>query len=819
MDKKQLKFFIIITITGASFLVLSYFLNISSIKAASPAVPVGNDSMLVKELLFTVENSEGDAIGVKVMENPERLPPLLWYNQNVPNPSSPSYFTIDGYYALRDGNTVYVGALDVDTSNYNISQYIYIFSYNKGASSNTVNIFNQLLNNLKFNYNLNNLTEKSELQRDLLRIYDFSEIKDSLDNYHDSHDSYPQLASGTYIPGNTYSSWPSWQYSLSSELGQSLPVDPINRFNGPCSSCPNDPTQPDYQCNGSCYNSISKVFVHPYGSHVYEYYTSELCLGQGYSLYANLEYKPSTNDVIWLGASPTENIIINQDDNAGTDNYSISQGTSECGNEILEPCEECEITGTGTIIPEGSTCASLGLGSGTLGCDACRWTGCNELNNGQACNVNTECHSGYCVDKDTSGQGVCCNTSCQGLCQSCNISGNVGTCQLVGYGEDPRNVCPDATTCSTGFCDGFGACELEIPGTPCGTTCKYCSTDGQCLNTPVGEDYGNQCSVDLINNCKAGYCNGYGSCAYYPEGFVCANCRKCNNQFPSICTLVPANTEWGTNFTCTDVGSFACYNNWDNCDSDWSNGCEAYLLSDNQNCGTCGTVCASEESCVAGICLIYQSGGTVDYAGRIYNIVFIGGQQWLLENLNVGSRIDGILDQGMNCSPSSEIQKYCYDNDEENCTTMGGLYQWNQAMCGSNISGSRGICPDGWHIPTDGEYKILEMNLGMTEIQANLENWRGTTEGNELKAEGLCYNATPCGTSGFDAIGTSLRNVYGGFLGVSTGAYFWSSTPKNLEQAWFRDLASFLQAPKGVRRIGAEKIAGVSIRCIKDENF
>jgi len=597
MIKKQLKFFIFLGIVCITFLVLFNFLDIIPAQADEPG--------LVKELLFTVEDSEGDAIGVKVMENFERLPPLLWYNQNVSNPANPSYFTIDGYYALRDGNTVYVGALDVNPLNYNISPYIYIFSYNEGASSNTINIFNQLLNNLNFNQNINNLTEKLELQRDLLRIYDFNEIKDSLDNYHDSYDSYPQLASGTYIPGITYSSWPSWQYSLSSELGQSLPVDPINRFNSSCSSCPNDPAQPDYQCNGSCYNPVSKVFSHPNGSHVYEYYTpsDQLCLDQGYSLYANLEYKPSANDVIWLGALPSENIIINRDDSLGNHNYSLSEGIGQCGNEILEPCEECEIIGNPRfqIIPGGSTCANLGLGSGTLGCIDCRWTGCDKLDNGQACSANTECSSGHCSD------GICCDTSCQGLCQSCNVS---GICQLVDYGEDPRNVCP-GTTCSTGFCDGFGACELETPGISCGI-CKYCSIDGQCSNTPLGEDYNNQCSIDPINNCKAGYCNGYGSCSYYPEGFICADCRKCNNQFPAICNLVPAGTEWGINFTCNASGNFTCYINWDDCDSSWSNGCEAYLLTNNQHCGSCDHPCVDNQSCVGGNCVCDSDWGDCD---------------------------------------------------------------------------------------------------------------------------------------------------------------------------------------------------------------
>jgi len=593
MSKKHLKFFIIISAIGGVFLVFSYFLNISSVKADGPN--------LIKELLFTIEDSQGDAIGVKIMENPQRLPPLLWYNQNVSNPASPSYFAVDNYYALRDGRTVYVGAPDVDTLNNNISSYIYIFSYNEGASSETVSIFNQLLGNLKFNYNIDNLTEREELKRDLLRIYDVSEITNSLNNYYETKRRYPGLSSG-----ETYTTWPSWQYTLGSELGQSPPVDPINRFNGICggevgtSYCPNDPSQPDYQCNGTCYNPTNRVFSHPNGSHVYKYNTpqDDLCAGQGYSLFANLEYKqPTISDpVTWLGE---EDIIIIQDDSIGTYNYVVSQGVGECGNETLETCEECEMVGA-DIIPGDATCANLGLGFGTLECVNCYWDGCDKIDNGASCNTDTECSSGYCSDE------VCCDTACEGLCQACDITGSVGNCQLVAYGDDPRNVCAE-TVCATGFCDGFGACELQS-GISCGT-CKYCSIDGQCLNTPSGEDYNDDCN-DNILNCEAGYCDGFGSCSYYPEGFVCADCYKCNIQH--LCTPVPEGTNWGSNFVCDSYGNFECYNNWGNCDSEWVNGCEIYFLTDNQHCGACYQSCHDNQSCLAGDCLCEIDWGDCD---------------------------------------------------------------------------------------------------------------------------------------------------------------------------------------------------------------
>lgn len=54
------------------------------------------------------------------------------------------------------------------------------------------------------------------------------------------------------------------------------------------------------------------------------------------------------------------------------------------------------------------------------------------------------------------------------------------------------------------------------------------------------------------------------------------------------------------------------------------------------------------------------------------------------------------------------IEKYCYDNKSANCNKFGGLYQWNEAMQYVTTEGTRGICPEGWHIPTLSEMKELE---------------------------------------------------------------------------------------------------------------
>src|ERR1035437_8781265 len=126
---------------------------------------------------------------------------------------------------------------------------------------------------------------------------------------------------------------------------------------------------------------------------------------------------------------------------------------------------------------------------------------------------------------------------------------------------------------------------------------------------------------------------------------------------------------------------------------------------------------------------------TVVYAGKTYNTVRIGDQCWLKENLDVGTRINGSANQTNN----SVIEKYCYNDDPANCTTYGGLYQWNEAMQYVTTQGTQGICPPGWHVPTLAEFQTL----GTTE----------SNNGNALKAIGQgTGGGAGTNTSGFSAL-------------------------------------------------------------------
>lgn len=189
--------------------------------------------------------------------------------------------------------------------------------------------------------------------------------------------------------------------------------------------------------------------------------------------------------------------------------------------------------------------------------------------------------------------------------------------------------------------------------------------------------------------------------------------------------------------------------------------------------------------------------------GQKYPTVQIGNQCWMAKNLNVGTQIQGTM--GM--SNNSTIEKYCYADNSTNCDIYGGLYTWYESMNYTTSEMAQGICPAGWHIPTDEEWKEIEIALGMDSAAADLPNtWRGTDEGTQMKENG---------TSGYEAL-LSGRQVPGGsFSAIGQYEYMWSSTQAyNSSYAWRRCLRSY---STNVGRYDTfSKSYGFSVRCVKD---
>ncbi|MCK4665089.1 MAG: hypothetical protein KAT68_19630, partial [Bacteroidales bacterium] len=166
------------------------------------------------------------------------------------------------------------------------------------------------------------------------------------------------------------------------------------------------------------------------------------------------------------------------------------------------------------------------------------------------------------------------------------------------------------------------------------------------------------------------------------------------------------------------------------------------------------------------------------------------------------------------------IEKYCYDDNESNCDEYGGLYQWYEMIKYIHvpIQGTQGICPDGWHIPTDSEWKILE---GIVDSQYGVGDpeWdglgaRGFDAGLNLKSTNGWYGGGN-GTDlyGFTVFPVGYRNVSGYFDLFSRVSSFWTSSNISGSDMWDRELT---YNTDGVIRCNVNKTNGLSVRCLKD---
>ncbi|NTW31018.1 MAG: hypothetical protein HGB12_00010 [Bacteroidetes bacterium] len=210
---------------------------------------------------------------------------------------------------------------------------------------------------------------------------------------------------------------------------------------------------------------------------------------------------------------------------------------------------------------------------------------------------------------------------------------------------------------------------------------------------------------------------------------------------------------------------------------------------------------------------------------KTYNTVLIGTQCWMAKNLNYstsGSYINSSSEQTNNGS----VEKYCFGNNEANCTTYGGLYQWAEVMgykdnCSNTVSLQpaipvQGICPTGWHVPTDAEWTSLTTYLGtnfgyslnIAKSMAATSGWNAnSTSGN------VGNNQAINNSSGFNALPAGYRDISSTFGDGGIGSYWRTATEGDATHSWHRSISSDYAV---VTRFDDIKTYGFSVRCIKD---
>jgi len=192
-----------------------------------------------------------------------------------------------------------------------------------------------------------------------------------------------------------------------------------------------------------------------------------------------------------------------------------------------------------------------------------------------------------------------------------------------------------------------------------------------------------------------------------------------------------------------------------------------------------------------------SSGLTANCNGslQVYKTVAIGSQTWMAENLNY------------NVSGSK-----CYNNLESNCDTYGRLYDWSTAMnfassCNSSSCSSqiqfkhRGICPAGWHIPSDAEWTALTDYVG------------SSTAGTKLKAVSGWSSNSGTDQYGFSALPGGDGGSSGSFYDVGYYGYWWSATENYASNAYYRYM---LYNNSNVYRFDNYKSGLFSVRCAQD---
>ena len=201
---------------------------------------------------------------------------------------------------------------------------------------------------------------------------------------------------------------------------------------------------------------------------------------------------------------------------------------------------------------------------------------------------------------------------------------------------------------------------------------------------------------------------------------------------------------------------------------------------------------------------------SVNYYDYHYDIVQIGEQCWFAENLQTAQFRNGdtipVANPDNPLHTIGQSARAAYNYDENNVSISGWIYNGFVAI------DNRSVCPSGWSVPTDEDYKDLERFIGMTEEEVNGTSWRGTDQAQKLKSspnDSPSWNGT--NTTGFSAIPAGVH--FSTFSGGNQSLHLWCRDGLG----WNSDnYYRAIESGGGIFRLTHNIADGHSIRCLKD---
>jgi uncharacterized protein (TIGR02145 family) len=198
-----------------------------------------------------------------------------------------------------------------------------------------------------------------------------------------------------------------------------------------------------------------------------------------------------------------------------------------------------------------------------------------------------------------------------------------------------------------------------------------------------------------------------------------------------------------------------------------------------------------------------------DAEGNSYNIIGIGTQVWMAENLKTTRYLNGDLigtttsaDLDISAEDTAKYQ-WAYEGNENNVTTYGRLYTLYA------VTDNRNACPSGWHVPSDEDWTILTTLAGGEAVAGDKLRESGTTHWGVT-------NTGATNETGFTALPGGYRELSGSYNYIGDDGMWWSST----QSSWETSTGSYFKKTGGDRKKSGSSFnflnTGYSVRCLKD---